>query len=148
MLKFLAASLTFAYGIYVFILYGSIAFCKGAWFHRTTEKEKLELLLGMELPHPPVLRSKARIRHVSNGIPPSQPEIDFGRSRRNGQASRITSSHSATGSNSTTSRTARPSRISRPNPRLRSSYSFTDSLIAGLYGAISSRRPRSRLAVL
>lgn len=45
-LKCFVASLTFAYGVYVFFLYGLIAFCKGAWFRGSTEKERLEFHLG------------------------------------------------------------------------------------------------------
>lgn len=45
-LKLIATWVAFAYGVYVFILYGLIAACRGAWIRGQTEKERLELLLG------------------------------------------------------------------------------------------------------
>ena len=39
--------LTFAYGIFTLLRYGISALCKGTFFQRQTEKERLELLLGM-----------------------------------------------------------------------------------------------------
>ncbi|KAL1961334.1 hypothetical protein VTO42DRAFT_62 [Malbranchea cinnamomea] len=47
-LKYLVLWLSFIYGLCVFLLYGLIAVCNGAWFHRSTEKANLELLLAKD----------------------------------------------------------------------------------------------------
>lgn len=43
----LSSVVLFAYGLFTWVLYGFIAIWKGTFFKRPTEKEKLELQLGM-----------------------------------------------------------------------------------------------------
>lgn len=46
----LKSAFAYSYGLFIMIVYAAIAILRGTFFSKTTEKEVLELQLGMHIP--------------------------------------------------------------------------------------------------